>query len=336
MIKKYTVMMFISLFIFPTLAWAGFFAREVVDKTLDDYEKNLGKARGQMTTGTDQAVTNKGRGLAPVVKRTGGTGPQRKTFETEVGYEVYDYIYQETLEGSRFMKLKGMFYGVYLRATFRPNQLDPFYSDAMDFFRFELRYAWASLHYDGGVQNMFGERIADLSVNNIPDYVLETRILMGKDMGWNGTTFTPYSGFGFRHLNDDSSDQYGDFTYGGDDYSLNGYKRKSFYYYLPIGVDVKKMLADSWQVGANAEFDYLLYGVQKSYIEGSGRVPTNKQREGYGLRGSLRVEKLSTYYGLSIEPYVRFWDIENSEIADGGMEPSNITREIGLRLGLTF
>jgi hypothetical protein len=178
--------------------------------------------------------------------------------------------------------------------------------------------------------------VADLSINNIPDYVVETRIVAGKDLFWDGITFTPYSGFGFRHLCDDSSDQYGDFVYEGETYPLNGYKRKSYYYYLPLGVDIKKPLADSWQVGANAEYDYLFYGTQKSFIEGSGYVPTNKQRQGYGLRGSFRLERLVATYGVSVEPYIRYWNIEDSEISDGGMEPSNITREIGLKLGLTF
>jgi hypothetical protein len=351
MIKKTALISGITFFLIPTVVWAGFFSRDPVAKALDDYETNRDAARQQMTVTADQGVKSELQGSARVANSTGETKKKHKTFETEAGFESYAYQYRETVGGERFMRMKGVFYGVYLKHTFRPNQLDPLYSDLMDFFRFEARYAWARTNYNGGVTltDVFGNEVgsAPLDMSHIPDIVLETRFLVGKDLFWRGMTFTPYSGFGFRFLKDDPSDVTGTFTFEGSDYQTNGYTRKSYYYYLPIGLDIEKSLTKAWQIGWNAEFDYLIYGTQKSYSqEENNSVPTNRQDRGYGLRTSLRLEKTSPAIGFQIEPFFRFWDIEDSEwvqvgscvdgMCPGVLEPSNTTREIGVRMGLTF
>ena len=67
--------------------------------------------------------------------------------------------------------------------------------------------------------------------------------------------------------------------------------------------------------------------------------------DGYGIRGSLRFKgKLTENYALSIEPYVIYWDIDDSDIATiiymGTpyifWEPANETLSIGLRLSFEF
>jgi hypothetical protein len=347
MIKKRTLIFGIIVLMIPSFGWAGFFSRDPVSKALDDYETNRDVARQQMTMPVEQGGENVRQESTQPVMSSRGTQKEHKTFETEAGFESYAYQYRETVGGERFMRMKGVFYGIYLKNTFRPNQLDPFYSDMMDFFQVEVRYAWARLNYLGGVQDPFGDKIADLTMSRIPDIVFETRLLVGKDLSWRGVKFTPYSGLGFRFLRDDSSDTIGTFTYLGTEYSLNGYLRKSYYYYLPIGIDISKTLAQSWQIGWNAEFDYLVYGTQKSYTAAlNNSVPTNRQTQGYGLRTSLRLEKTTPAIGFLVEPFFRFWDIENSEWAETGcipdvgcfgvVEPSNTTREIGVKMGLTF
>ena len=349
MIKKITFIFVIIVLMAPSYGWAGFFTRDPVSKALDNYEADRNIARDQMTVKVDQGGENEQPAVsAQGVRSADGTKKKHKTLETESGVESYAYQYRETVGGERFMRLKGVFYGIYLNSTFRPNQLDPFYSDLMNFFRFEIRYAWAHLNYDGGVQDNAGNHVADLSLSHVPDSVLETRLLVGKDLSWQGVDFTPYSGLGFRYLTDDSSDTFGSFTYLGIDYNINGYLRKSYYFYLPFGIDISKSLAQSWQIGWNVEYDYFIQGTQKSYVESENySVPTNRQDKGYGMRTSFRLEKTTPNFGFQIEPFYRFWNIENSEFVQtgpcvpnvgcpGAIEPSNTTHEIGVKLGLTF
>jgi hypothetical protein len=350
--KNCILIIFFAFYWIPTVVWAGFSSRDPVAKALDEYENGRDVARQQLTAKAEQPAEKEGVDPEQVVKKANGTGPQRKTFETEIGSETYNYEYLETVEGAQFMKLKGQFYGVFLKLTFRPNQLDPIYSEMFDFFRFETRYAWAKLDYYGGVNffDMFGNKVGSvpLETANNPDIVSETRILIGKDLPWRGYSFTPYSGIGFRYLVDDSSDIVSTVEFEGTTYDVGGYMRKSYYYYVPIGVDIKRPLSSSWQIGLNAEFDYVVYALQKSYIETyNNQVIQNKQPQGYGLRSSLRLERNSPNWGFQVEPFVRFWDIQRSAFAAtgpcfpdgscfGGEEPSNTTREVGVRLGLTF
>lgn len=310
--------------VMTSAAWAGL--PSDVSRALDDYEAGQDSARRAMSIPAVEPVASR-----PVDMN------ERKRHETEMGFETYAYKYEETVEGGHFMDLKGRFYGIFIKHTFRPDPLNPFYSDLANMFRFEGRIAWAKLDYNGGVQDGSGNFVAPLTTSNVPDFVWEIRSLMGKEMSWGSLGVTPYAGFGMRFLHDDQSDTYGTFDYGGSTYSINGYKRTSEYYYLPMGVDLKQPLGPAWALGLNGEFDVFLYGHQKSFVDTtSGSVAKNVQNEGYGLRASLRLEKTANPIGFSLEPFVRYWDIENSDIADGGMEPSNTTREIGVKMGMIF
>ena len=69
-----------------------------------------------------------------------------------------------------------------------------------------------------------------------------------------------------------------------------------------------------------------------------------EREEGYGLRGSVKLEKRFSKFGIFVEPFIRYWHIQNSEEAYAQMgpyvitiiEPKNETREYGLKIGLTF
>jgi len=75
--------------------------------------------------------------------------------------------------------------------------------------------------------------------------------------------------------------------------------------------------------------------VQKSYLQsfGFGTVRT-EQDGGYGLRGSVSFQNKGKATDFIIEPFVRYWDIDDSEVdaATGGYEPANKTTELGLEL----
>ena len=103
------------------------------------------------------------------------------------------------------------------------------------------------------------------------------------------------------------------------------------------------------------EYDVLIQGKQTSHFEDEKTIAgdstgynssENDQQEGYGLRGSIKVMKEINRVGFFVEPFVRYWDIETSDVdiitSSTGYpsyytwEPSNTTKEIGVRAGLHF
>lgn len=57
---------------------------------------------------------------------------------------------------------------------------------------------------------------------------------------------------------------------------------------------------------------------------------------GYGVRASIDLTKKANSVGFLVGTYMRWWNIGNSNVVLGGIEPKNETLEVGLRLGLTF
>ncbi|MBF0619039.1 MAG: hypothetical protein HQL19_02600 [Candidatus Omnitrophica bacterium] len=309
-----------------------------IDAALDTYESAAQGAREEPL-----AIAAP---VQPVVALPVLTKPSAiKRHDIEGGFETYMYRYEEISDGVHFMGLKGRFDGFFLNYIFRPNSLDPIFCDLIDQYRVEGRMAWASVRYDGGAQSPVTGATMPLAWSGIPDSVMELRVLAGKDLPWQDMVVTPYAGFGARLLTDDATAKKAVITDGVFDYSVSGYKRHSEYVYIPIGMDVSKVFSHDWKVKMNAEFDYLLYGKQKSDIAtDTGSSISNSQTSGYGLRGSLRLEKKLAYAGLFCEPFVRYWNIAKSKtsyILEGGVpmaaaEPKNTTKEIGMKMGVNF
>jgi hypothetical protein len=178
-------------------------------------------------------------------------------------------------------------------------------------------------------------------ISNIRDFMLEGRVLGGYDFSLSKAfLLTPYIGFGYRYLNDDAS---GKVTTLG----LHGYLRESNYYYSPIGLTGWTQLGRGWLLGITAEYDYLWVGMQKSHLgDAVSGAPTveNRQKTGYGLRGSVKFQKKLAGIGLNIEPFIRYWNIDRSEDATGtfpgirftAYEPHNDSLEYGLNLSFVF
>lgn len=318
-------------------------AGSVVSAVLDRIEK------GEMVDvvpGKDVRGQYVARSEGHFVKPEVTSGPGRNV-AIDMGYEYYTYKYKETVDGDHFMDLTGKFHGLYgsLVAHSGPGSVHE--SELVNFYALEARMAWASLDYNGGVSDGAGFE-APLTLSGVPDMVIETRGLFGKDFYLPGQRITPYSGFGFRFLRDDSSDIEGVFDYYGAPTTINGYKRTSEYYYLPVGLEIAQSLSNDLSAGIKVEYDHLFFGIQKSYIETAlGKFIENRQKRGYGLRASVRLEKEFGSYSLMAEPFVRTWNIKESEWSPsevcvpgnscwGMVEPDNVTREIGLRLGMAF
>ncbi len=71
----------------------------------------------------------------------------------------------------------------------------------------------------------------------------------------------------------------------------------------------------------------------------------NRQKEGYGLRGSITFAKKYSRMAFEFGPFVRYWDIKESE-ADKlffngrfigfAFEPKNTSTEVGIKVGVKF
>jgi hypothetical protein len=173
--------------------------------------------------------------------------------------------------------------------------------------------------------------------DKISDYHFEPRISAGRDFSLSEKVyFTPFVGFGYRFLYDDLG------------YVSGGYDRKSNYLYSPAGLGIMLRLGNGWFLGAAGEYDYLWHGWQYSrlsdYASGIDTL-VNAQKKGWGARGSLQCIKKVSRFDFSAEPFIRYWKIDQSNIADiiyygepigTGWEPANTSTEWGAKLGVRF
>jgi len=162
-----------------------------------------------------------------------------------------------------------------------------------------------------------------------PDWYYELRGTVGRDFDRGTYNLSPYLGFGYRYLFNDGR--------GITSTGAVGYRRTSEYAYLPVGATYRLKLESVARLATTLEYDHLVKGRQTSYltdtaIAGYGDV-VNKQRTGYGIRGSMYYEKSNWSFG----PWFQYWNIDRSDTASAGsvagFEPKNKTTEIGLRLG---
>ncbi|WP_316673314.1 hypothetical protein [uncultured Tolumonas sp.] len=149
------------------------------------------------------------------------------------------------------------------------------------------------------------------------------------------SVWAPYTGFGFRYLNNDSRGETSTGAW--------GYQRVSRYYYLPIGVTNRFALENSSVLESMIEFDYLIRGQQTSKLSDvSASYPDleNRQDSGYGI-------KFSSMYRVNdfaIGPYIDYWNINKSDAVvysagDStyiGYEPKNNTVEFGIKASMRF
>ncbi len=259
---------------------------------------------------------------SPALSVVSGLGLRRTTLD--IGPEVYSFKYEEP----GFMEEEGLFYGVRLGYTIRdwvPASPKKSPLDGGSMFRAEFRFARGQVDYDGETLEGTPARADD-----IDDFAFEGRLLFGGDMLRGDSLNTLYAGIGYRYLNDDSS------IYAG------GYERESNYLYVPLGYQFDSSHKVGWSFGFGAEYDFFIAGIQRSHLSNVGLYDIdNRQNRGYGYRASFRFQHKSKYAIFTIEPFFRYWDIDDSEIEYAGydyygLEPANKTREIGVQLFWIF
>ena len=240
----------------------------------------------------------------------------------ELGSEISHITYKEP----DVMKEKGTLYGVAASFTARDELMSKLFM-----FKIEGRGSWGEVDYENSG-----------TIDGIDDYLLEFRGLGGYSCYVSKKMLiTPYFGFGYRYLNDDMS---GHTSSTG----AAGYKRESNYYYSPMGIETIAELSNGLRLRLMLEFDLFWTGEQKSHLSAADSALgdlENDQDSGYGARGSLSLEMRTDRLDLSIEPFIRYWKITDSEkaaviyggiVVGYGIEPKNNSTEIGGRFSARF
>jgi hypothetical protein len=254
--------------------------------------------------------------------------------ETVAAISMHKHIWQVRPEVSRFeykepglMKEQGTFYGLGASYTYRPwADREVVTTEGRYLLRLEGRATFGEVDYDGSLSDG-----TPYAVSDVDDALVEFRILGGRDFLTGASLTTLYFGFGYRYLRDDlSSDPL-------------GYLRESNYFYVPVGLQYTHGLSSEWSLTPCGEFDFLFLGQQVSHLSdlGSGyRDVTNSQPFGYGLRGSVMLQKRFDRFGLAVDPFIIYWDVNKSEskYANGlrFYEPKNWSMEYGLRFIVAF
>lgn len=121
-----------------------------------------------------------------------------------------------------------------------------------------------------------------------------------------------------------------------------GYERESNYFYSPVGLEFMTQVTNKWSFGTMLEYDHFWRGWQKSNLSGVNRNYNdleNTQDDGYGLRASLKALRHGENMDFIVEPFVRYWNIKQSDNKDityagtvigFGYEPKNNSTEFGV------
>ena len=237
----------------------------------------------------------------------------------EVAPEVYWFFYKEP---SLSVELEGWMYGVQSSYTTH-SQSTPFTT------RLEGHYAIGGVDYDGSLNN--GTPFTTSGTDQIAD-ISGT---VGYDISGGRQLAILYAGAGFRYWFDDLD-------------SSSSYERHVRYLYSPIGLEMTRV-SGVWRVGFRAEYELFWRGwvtSQLSDVNPSLSDVSNRQKDGFGARGSVYFQRrLNQTISLSIEPFIRYWDIDDSDKAPitfagiligSGQEPANKTIESGLRVSVVF
>jgi hypothetical protein len=249
--------------------------------------------------------------------------PIWRRHEANLNFEISNIYYAEP----DLMRNKGFMYGISSDYTYRPNKF---------MFRMDGRLSLGNMNYwSNGTGTQSGIR----------DYNFETRFTVGYGLKAPKNTFiTPFGGIGYRYLADLSG---GMTTTSG----ASGYNRKSNYLYSPMGLEAVFSIKSRWTLGFTAEYDLFWHGWQFSEL-GSAFAPytssdweaENNQRSGYGTRYSIKLNRKIGRYSYALEPYFRYWSIDDSDILRvttwegvyGLQEPANTTKEWGMKFGIKF
>ena len=254
-----------------------------------------------------------------------------------VGTEFSYFKYEEP----DFMKQTGPLFGVYAEYVARTPENDKVSSWEEFLASYKNNYMFGIEGQLLGGQVDYDSRDTG-SIENINAYLFEIRGVAGYDFSFaEATVLTPYIGIGYRYLDDNMGGKLS--TTG-----AAGYDRESHYVYMPFGLKTKTPLEGPWSLGFNVEYDLFLDGTQRSHLEDVNSTLStleNDQNKGYGVRGSVQLGYQASAWNLLVEPFIRYWNVDESNIATitcggtpcaAGYEPNNASTEYGVKVGTRF
>lgn len=323
--------------------------RQVVDRELDDWEaaskhhyemgkdKNWTKASEQHFS-MDKTIEEKEPIVSDKFARENlMPGTTRKhTLNTSTDLFYAKYVEPDVMEQ------RGVLWGASGSYTYRPNKTDLLYLHSLNMYQMEGMVAAGKFNYEAEAASQAGLQIKDKD-----DFMFELRGILGREYVDGKKIIGLYSGVGYRYLNDDDD---GELHIVGSS-GFYGYERESNYIYIPIGASLSVPIDRKNSFTIKGEYDAFIFGWQVSHLSDGNpylSLPnedvTNDQKRGFGLRGSIQFLHNAERWRFSVEPFFRFWNIEDSEVVrafvDGGfsnvLEPENKTFESGVRLGVEF
>ncbi|MEA1929000.1 MAG: hypothetical protein U9N73_12410 [Candidatus Auribacterota bacterium] len=231
--------------------------------------------------------------------------------EMEAGLEVGDFHYRE----SHLMREDGVQGGIY--GSIAILAVNPWY------FQFYMSMVGGDVEYDGGYGSGWSYTTLKGDTSN---YIYNFRGIVGYNIEGGSLCLMPYSGFGYRYLENDLRD----ITIPG---VVNGYLREQTYFYLPLGVDISigTSADQGWTVGFKSEFDWMFYGYNES-----GGIKLDNQ-DGWGIRFTPYIRyDINDKIGMKLEIFGEYWKINDSDVNEGFMEPENASNYYGGKFGILF
>jgi len=159
---------------------------------------------------------------------------------------------------------------------------------------------------------------------NLDNHIFNARALYGFQLT---DKLMLKSGLGYRSLKDPG---------GGTTTSTGNwsYDRIQEYRYVPILAEIK-MPISSIDGKLKLEYDHVFYGYNASLLSvggGANRDKHFRNDDGYMVKAAYKIPYESFY----LEPYYEFHSIEESNVETGSLEPSNTTKEFGIKLTKKF
>ncbi len=278
-------------------------------------------------------------------KTAGGAGEKWKpdVFRLSLLPSLAYFSYEEFLtgelarlsgidEGSRFMDIKGMVYGFEsnLKININPSGF------GFMLVPFDLAvYNGKGLTYTG--QSDINPAYGSLIFNDEGIFLFWFRGLLGPTITIaNHYRLNFLAGYGYKYTENTYTDG-GTLAYG---------LRTNKIGYTPLILQFEYM-TEHFSVVAHGEYDIFWGGVQtQKNVWLTNKVKavdvSGSQTKGYGFRTSIEL----AYYGVTIVPFFNYFWIDKSELAKDELvpvllgtapiEPLNITKEFGLKIGYQF
>lgn len=166
----------------------------------------------------------------------------------------------------------------------------------------------------------WGGSYGDLRISGLSRTLLDIQgVYAHSAPEWQGVSVL--AGVGYRRLTDNLQEA-----------GPGGYKRVNDRYYVILGAE-KAIHFENWAVTPGAQYKHLLRSSQFSDLFGGLNA---RQKSGHGAEFYVTFEQKGDERAMVIKPFVRLWDIADSEVVQGTYEPQNTTREVGLAVSWRF